>query len=102
MIRRPPKPPPFPTPTPFRPEGHEDGEAAQQRRHDQPPRRHGRERRAAPEAAAKTVPRGAISRQLRGMDLRFAAVGYGVGVDLDRKSTRLNSSHANISYAVFC
>src|SRR3712207_9479880 len=27
----------------------------------------------------------------------------GVGFDLgDRKSTRLNSSHANISYAVFC
>src|SRR3712207_8240376 len=25
-----------------------------------------------------------------------------VGVALDRKSTRLNSSHANISYAVFC
>src|SRR3712207_6920679 len=25
-----------------------------------------------------------------------------VVVDLDRKSTRLNSSHANISYAVFC
>src|SRR3712207_1531217 len=24
------------------------------------------------------------------------------GLDLDRKSTRLNSSHANISYAVFC
>src|SRR3712207_7715383 len=24
------------------------------------------------------------------------------GVFLDRKSTRLNSSHANISYAVFC
>src|SRR3712207_8859587 len=24
------------------------------------------------------------------------------GVNLDRKSTRLNSSHANISYAVFC
>src|SRR5947209_16771205 len=28
---------------------------------------------------------------------------YGVRPDLtDRKSTRLNSSHANISYAVFC
>src|SRR3712207_7124663 len=26
----------------------------------------------------------------------------GDGVLLDRKSTRLNSSHANISYAVFC
>src|SRR3712207_7493431 len=24
------------------------------------------------------------------------------GMQLDRKSTRLNSSHANISYAVFC
>src|SRR5947209_9076052 len=26
----------------------------------------------------------------------------GVAQPLDRKSTRLNSSHANISYAVFC
>src|SRR3712207_8175100 len=25
-----------------------------------------------------------------------------LGVRIDRKSTRLNSSHANISYAVFC
>src|SRR3712207_7308909 len=25
-----------------------------------------------------------------------------INVQLDRKSTRLNSSHANISYAVFC
>src|SRR3712207_8752637 len=25
-----------------------------------------------------------------------------LGLALDRKSTRLNSSHANISYAVFC
>src|SRR3712207_7863337 len=25
-----------------------------------------------------------------------------LGENLDRKSTRLNSSHANISYAVFC
>src|SRR3712207_7653370 len=28
--------------------------------------------------------------------------GDGVAVAADRKSTRLNSSHANISYAVFC
>src|SRR3712207_6927655 len=27
---------------------------------------------------------------------------FGGVVGLDRKSTRLNSSHANISYAVFC
>src|SRR5438445_9254975 len=31
-------------------------------------------------------------------------IGHGRAkkVDIDRKSTRLNSSHANISYAVFC
>src|SRR3712207_7074016 len=34
---------------------------------------------------------------------RIPAVGGdGVGVLIDRKSTRLNSSHANISYADFC
>src|SRR3712207_8432566 len=36
----------------------------------------------------------------------FPAVSHdiseGSAHDLDRKSTRLNSSHANISYAVFC
>src|SRR3712207_7427281 len=35
-----------------------------------------------------------------------ASVGFialwGIAVLKDRKSTRLNSSHANISYAVFC
>src|SRR3712207_7136062 len=34
-------------------------------------------------------------------DLVSLACPSGV-VELDRKSTRLNSSHANISYAVFC
>src|SRR3712207_7193643 len=29
-------------------------------------------------------------------------VGDDVSLGVDRKSTRLNSSHANISYAVFC
>src|SRR3712207_7364150 len=31
-----------------------------------------------------------------------AAIAAGGATELDRKSTRLNSSHANISYAVFC
>src|SRR3712207_8926637 len=31
----------------------------------------------------------------------IAIAAYGLG-GLDRKSTRLNSSHANISFAVFC
>src|SRR3712207_6929524 len=33
---------------------------------------------------------------------RAAWSGCGPASFLDRKSTRLNSSHANISYAVFC
>src|SRR3712207_7083387 len=38
---------------------------------------------------------------------QFAANGWisdlsGLFTEADRKSTRLNSSHANISYAVFC
>src|SRR3712207_9590605 len=33
---------------------------------------------------------------------RFIIDGEPVVTGLDRKSTRLNSSHANISYAVFC
>src|SRR3712207_8779062 len=31
-----------------------------------------------------------------------AVVMHAHGINADRKSTRLNSSHANISYAVFC
>src|SRR3712207_8635325 len=34
--------------------------------------------------------------------LPFASVGRLLVQNGDRKSTRLNSSHANISYAVFC
>src|SRR3712207_7817827 len=41
---------------------------------------------------------------LAGMEHRVAGNGLVVGHHRhrDRKSTRLNSSHANISYAVFC
>src|SRR3712207_8544059 len=42
----------------------------------------------------------------RGLDLlarrREEELAHPRGAQLDRKSTRLNSSHANISYAVFC
>src|SRR5947209_8960525 len=33
---------------------------------------------------------------------RLVLAGLGMELAQDRKSTRLNSSHANISYAVFC
>src|SRR3712207_6909408 len=35
-------------------------------------------------------------------DEQAAGLEAPLGDDSDRKSTRLNSSHANISYAVFC
>src|SRR5688572_31915997 len=34
--------------------------------------------------------------------MRGKELGLGVTTALDRKSTRLNSSHSQISYAVFC
>src|SRR3712207_7193136 len=36
------------------------------------------------------------------MTAALLALSVVVGAKTDRKSTRLNSSHANISYAVFC
>src|SRR3712207_8079643 len=52
------------------------------------------------DATAVTVALPAIQDALgaTGVDAQWAAEAY----TLDRKSTRLNSSHANISYAVFC
>src|SRR3712207_7511316 len=64
--------------------------------------------------ADRQVPVGGLPDQLLGYPLGlavavFAGIGPGVEVNIllaevlaDRKSTRLNSSHANISYAVFC
>src|SRR3712207_8561615 len=42
----------------------------------------------------------AIESLTLGLTVLFCAGG--IAAVLDRKSTRLNSSHANISYAVFC
>src|SRR3712207_8579373 len=47
---------------------------------------------------ARVVP-GSIVRDPSGREVQFQATD---GAQTDRKSTRLNSSHANISYAVFC
>src|SRR3712207_8981694 len=56
---------------------------------------------AAGDAGSGLVPDGAQVRAA--VTEARAAVTYGpVPSPRDRKSTRLNSSHANISYAVFC
>src|SRR3712207_7204943 len=41
-------------------------------------------------------------RELGGILSFIPEHNFGLALHLDRKSTRLNSSHANISYAVFC
>src|SRR3712207_7500263 len=44
-----------------------------------------------------------VGGEVRDQQLLRGEVGYRCGSEHgDRKSTRLNSSHANISYAVFC
>src|SRR3712207_6946478 len=69
-------------------------------------RRPGGQRLAAapvPLAAARRDDRpGPARRDVEPVGARRAAVPRRDGDRADRKSTRLNSSHANISYAVFC
>src|SRR3712207_8060085 len=85
MIRRPPRSTLFPYTTLFRSEAMGDKIRAKQ---------------TVAAAGVPVVP----GRTEPGMDddaVALAAIEVGFPV-LDRKSTRLNSSHANISYAVFC
>src|SRR3712207_8510284 len=86
MIRRPPRSTLFPNPTLFRSE-------ALRRRHGTSPARRLRWARllGAHRDLCDADPTAATS-------ISAIAARWG----LDRKSTRLNSSHANISYAVFC
>src|SRR5690606_20517998 len=50
------------------------------------------------ESAARTV----IGQRAKGSGQRWRERGLRNALTLDRKSTRLNSSHVKISYAVFC
>src|SRR2546422_6545375 len=81
MIRRPPRSTLFPYTTLFR----SRPAAALLVSVEHPRRDHGK--------------RGGVPRDRGGARHRRAAAGVGSG---DRKSTRLNSSHGYISYAVFC
>src|SRR3712207_8676979 len=85
MIRRPPRSTLFPYTTLFRSVLTGAGETAE---------------RGAPDAAARIVNRSRIGHE--GLKIVGCLQSLGFVEILDRKSTRLNSSHANISYAVFC
>src|SRR3712207_7183987 len=84
MIRRPPRSTLFPYTTLFRSSASTGGRKAR--------------RQAVSSRQRQSDPSGA--RRVRRMAPPAARRGKSYGVD--RKSTRLNSSHANISYAVFC
>src|SRR3712207_8911381 len=94
MIRRPPRSTLFPYTTLFRSQRH--------RKRDH----HAREAHLAQQVLAGDERLHAVARDLREELIehhREEDVDAVVGdVLVDRKSTRLNSSHANISYAVFC
>src|SRR3712207_7689803 len=86
MIRRPPRSTLFPYTTLFRSQAGQGGVAVQPAEH-----------------LLHDELVGLLHRQLRDpAEDRTERSGVGVGERRDRKSTRLNSSHANISYAVFC
>src|SRR3712207_7451898 len=99
MIRRPPRSTLFPYTTLFRSRGVEVGRVEREQVGDEqldPAREVGVV--DALEAGRDRTGVRAEPRQVGERDPRDAEVD----VAEDRKSTRLNSSHANISYAVFC
>src|SRR3712207_7399022 len=91
MIRRPPRSTLFPYTTLFRSENYTDQaqEAYFQRVVELPPGQVYFSDIATDAATGKVA-------------VQVAAPAYNEAGIQDRKSTRLNSSHANISYAVFC
>src|SRR3712207_6879578 len=97
MIRRPPRSTLFPYTTLFRSGGGEDGERGDATGS-------GHEGRLPRPASPGQVPWGWSRRTLRafGSPLTLDDAPSTCVASRDRKSTRLNSSHANISYAVFC
>src|SRR3712207_7202422 len=99
MIRRPPRSTLFPYTTLFRSpgggqeDGHDEGQGAEQTRDDV--------RAGTPEQFRQLDPDHDASIR---SELPVVASSTTCSSERrsDRKSTRLNSSHANISYAVFC
>src|SRR3712207_7467542 len=90
MIRRPPRSTLFPYTTLFRSLGYRPNSVARSLREQ------------STRTVGMVVPRISNPYFATLMEVIEGRLGAGGRELLDRKSTRLNSSHANISYAVFC
>src|SRR3712207_7557098 len=93
MIRRPPRSTLFPNPTPFRSGTSATARGTGMTATQDAPSDTASEKPGTP--AQPTTHQGII-------DFVNEVAGMTKPDRIDRKSTRLNSSHANISYAVFC
>src|SRR3712207_7537734 len=92
MMRRPPRSTLFPYTTLFRSVVHVLADDAVQPPDERQPAHRAGNGRERDDGHRRPLARGAHAR----------GAGRGEADDQDRKSTRLNSSHANISYAVSC
>src|SRR3712207_7100676 len=95
MIRRPPRSTLFPYTTLFRSDAGSDtldGEGGTDRL----------EGGSGDDVYVLAVSTGDVVVELAGGGTDQVNAGFSTTLGADRKSTRLNSSHANISYAVFC
>src|SRR3712207_6888410 len=102
MIRRPPRSTLFPYTTLFRSEPDAVEQVRAVRRHDaEEEQDQPRRRRLRRERHRRQQQRRAQRKRVREERRRLVAREVALAEE-DRKSTRLNSSHANISYAVFC
>src|SRR3712207_7173536 len=105
MIRRPPRSTLFPYTTLFRSRGVADQEESPRPQHPVmaptvPTQRSGSTGGHHPDPPVRH--HATVCHALCDPFVRGTRTGMAVAVGADRKSTRLNSSHANISYAVFC
>src|SRR3712207_8130192 len=100
MIRGPPTSTLFPYTTLFRPAVVRDVDSGKQPSLERPGLRYAIKQLAAGEAAGLVVC--GLERLGNGRAELDDLLGRLSRSGADRKSTRLNSSHANISYAVFC
>src|SRR3712207_8043318 len=94
MIRRPPRSTLFPYTTLFRSARELD---AYLQAHERPPLLN-----CAISLAVGAASEDELEQRVEALRQRYGTVALHRPLGLDRKSTRLNSSHANISYAVFC